>query len=254
MKSRSLLLVGDPHAHPRFSNDRFTWLGRYIADTKPSHVHCTGDFADLPSLSRHDRGKLSFEGRRYAKDIEATEDALASIDYELESRGRPRFTMCVGNHEARISKFAGDHPELAGHMSVDDVPFRDYGWEVFPFLTVADVEGFAVCHYMQQGNTDRALGGQNLARQLLQKGYQSAIVGHDHRLMHATDVRWDGRRMHGISAGCFTHPNFVEDWSIQSAKLAWRGVIRLDGVRDGDFDKMTLVTLGELKKAYGGNK
>jgi len=252
MKARSLLLIGDPHAHRGFSNGRFVWLSSYVDDTRPDCVHCTGDLGDMPSLSRHDRGKLSFEGRRYKADVAATIEAQDLLTAKFSSRYRPHMSINVGNHEARASIFAGDHPELAGHVSVADLQLDHYWDEVVPFLEVGDVQGFATCHYMQQGNTSRALGGTNLARQLISKGYQSAIVGHDHRLMHATDVRWDGRRLHGISAGCFTHPRFVEDWSIQSAKLAWRGVIRLDGARNGTFDKMTLVTLDELRKAYGG--
>ena len=70
-----ILIVGDTHAHPNHSNERFTWLGRYIVDSKPDKVVQIGDFADMPSLCSYDKGRRSFEGRRYNKDIAAAIDA-----------------------------------------------------------------------------------------------------------------------------------------------------------------------------------
>ena len=63
------LVMGDPHCTPKASNDRFLWAGRVAADYKVSHVICMGDFCCMDSLSSYDRGKKSFEGRRYQKDM-----------------------------------------------------------------------------------------------------------------------------------------------------------------------------------------
>ena len=59
------LVIGDPHCTPKASNERFLWAGRVAADYKVSHVICMGDFCSMDSLSTYDRGKKSFEGRRY---------------------------------------------------------------------------------------------------------------------------------------------------------------------------------------------
>ena len=54
---------------PSHDNDRFTWLGNLIFEEKPDVVVCLGDWFDMASLSSHDKGKKSFEGRRYKQDV-----------------------------------------------------------------------------------------------------------------------------------------------------------------------------------------
>jgi hypothetical protein len=44
------LIIPDAHAHPDYSNDRFTWLGKLIGDVRPDVVINIGDWFDLPSL------------------------------------------------------------------------------------------------------------------------------------------------------------------------------------------------------------
>jgi len=70
------LVIGDPHCNPKASNDRFLWAGKLAKDLKPDTIVCMGDFSSLDSLSSYDKGKKSFEGRRYKKDIDHAHDAL----------------------------------------------------------------------------------------------------------------------------------------------------------------------------------
>ena len=63
-----LLIIPDAHAEPNYDNDRFTWLGSLIFEKKPDVVVCLGDWFDMASLSSHDKGKKSFEGRRYKQE------------------------------------------------------------------------------------------------------------------------------------------------------------------------------------------
>jgi hypothetical protein len=79
MKKPNLLVIGDPHAHPDYDNDRFTDLGRFIVKARPDMVVCIGDMADMPSLSSYDRGTKGFEGRRYKKDIEAVRRSRKNV-------------------------------------------------------------------------------------------------------------------------------------------------------------------------------
>lgn len=74
-----ILIIPDAHAHPGYSNERFALIGKTIVTHKPDVVVCLGDFADMPSLSSYDRGKASFEGKRYWKDIECTKDAYQKM-------------------------------------------------------------------------------------------------------------------------------------------------------------------------------
>ena len=79
----NLLIIGDPHAHPDYDNDRFTALGEYIVKEQPEHIICLGDMADMPSLSSYDRGTRGFEGRRYKNDVEAVIDAQEKLQSHL---------------------------------------------------------------------------------------------------------------------------------------------------------------------------
>ncbi len=69
------LVIPDSHAKPDVPNDRFELLGEFILDLKPDVIVNIGDGADMESLCSYDKGKKSFEGRRYKKDIEAHLDA-----------------------------------------------------------------------------------------------------------------------------------------------------------------------------------
>ena len=73
------LVIGDPHCTPGTSNERFLLAGRLAKDIKATHVICMGDFCSVDSLSSYDKGKMSFEGKRFNKDVEHTEDALAKF-------------------------------------------------------------------------------------------------------------------------------------------------------------------------------
>ena len=97
------LVIGDPHCTPKASNDRFLWAGKFARDLKPDTIICMGDFASMDSLSSYDKGKKSFEGRRYKKDIDHAHDALDKFNKGLEGR-RPRKIMLLGNHEERIDR------------------------------------------------------------------------------------------------------------------------------------------------------
>lgn len=254
MKSNDMLLVGDPHAHPNFDNARFSWLGGYIRETRPRIVLCVGDGADMPSLSRYDKGQLQFEGRRYAKDLASVHDAFGRVATELRGmRNRPKLIMLGGNHDfRRIQDAVAQHPELAGTLSVADLGYAELGWDVVPFREITSIEGFAACHYMEQLNSQREIGGANICRTLLNKGHESTIVGHCHLFQVASDATWTGRRINAITPGCFTHQNFIEDWSKQSVKHHWRGVVRLDGVANGDYESLQQISLSQLWAAYGG--
>ena len=73
--SKTHLIIPDSHAHPDYNNNRYDWIGKLILDLKPDVLINIGDTADMPSLSAYDKGKASFHGRNYEKDINAHLDA-----------------------------------------------------------------------------------------------------------------------------------------------------------------------------------
>jgi len=127
---------------------------------------CLGDFADMPSLSSYDVGRKSFEGRRYVKDVEASHEAMTRLLLPLaqfnerakrnkEKQYHPRMVMTLGNHENRINPAVDSDSKLDGVLSVDDLDYLSYGWEVNPFLEVVVIDGVAYSHYFVTGVAGR---------------------------------------------------------------------------------------------------
>lgn len=156
----------------------------------------------------------------------------------------PRKVMLLGNHEERLDRAANDAAEYEGTIGTHLLPYQE--WETKKFKVPFSFGGFVACHYFPSGDMGRPIGGVNVARALLQKGHQSCVVGHNHRLDVATDTRFDGRKVTSISAGCLTHPDSKEGWNISTEPLYWRGVVILNGVKNGDYRSMSLISYQEF--------
>lgn len=250
-----ILVIPDSHAKPGVSNERYEILGDFIVDRKPDVIVNIGDFADMPSLSSYDKGKRSFEGRRYRDDCDSVIDAqerlfssLGKFNKGRKKEYRPRKVLTLGNHEYRIERATQDASEFHGFISTEDLQYQEFGWEVYPFKEVVNIEGINFAHYFASGVMDRAISGVNIGRSLINKTLTTSIQGHSHLLSIATDVSADNRRMWGISAGCFF--DHLEDFVSERIQLTyWRGVIYLSECQDGDFSLET-ISLKSLKREY----
>lgn len=263
MPKRDILLIGDAHAKPGVSNDRFYWAGRYAADKKVDIIVDMGDWADMPSLSSYDVGKKSYEGRRYKQDVEAARGAreefnrgLALVNSALARRHRARFRPAKialgGNHdEGRITKVIDADPKLEGLIGTSDLGYREYGWEYSPYLEPIDIQGFTFSHYFASGVMGRPIGGEMPALSLVRKHLTSCVAAHSHLFDVAHRTRPNGQRVWGVVAGCYLDPSQWEDYAGPANKLWWRGLIILKGAENGDFDSIETVTVEELKNAYG---
>jgi len=258
-----ILIIPDAHADPRFDNERFDLLGRYIADRRPDKIVCLGDFADMPSLSSYDKGKKSFEGRRYKDDVFSTIDAqqrlfLPTNEYNYRrSRTqlyKPAKYMILGNHDSdrgRIGKALSLQPELDGVISAKDLRYQDFWDSVTDFKDTLVVEGIAFSHFFASGVNGNPIGGENIASSMLKKLMQSAVSGHTHVLDHAIRTRADGTRAFGLCAGCYVHPDYKEGWNANTVDKWWNGVIMLGGVSNGMYETYEEIPQSYLKKVYG---
>lgn len=229
--------------------------GNYLIRKQPDVIVCIGDFADMPSLSSYDVGKKSFEGRRYATDIRATKEAMSALLEPIkifnerakknkEKQYRPRMVMCLGNHENRINRAVNDDPKLDGVLSVDDLQYKQSGWEVFPFLDVVIVDGIAYSHYFVTGVAGRPASS---AQAQLRKTNMSCIAGHQQGLQIATGSRADGTMLTSVIAGSYYEHD--EDYLGPQGNKHWRGCLMLHDVENGAFDLMN-VKLDWLKNKY----
>lgn len=248
---KRILVLPDVQAKPGVDFSYLRRIGCYMVEKKPDIVVCGGDWADMPSLSSYDKGKRAFEGRRYKRDIEAAQFAMQAFLGPLWEHNKtakrpykPRMVLTVGNHEHRISRATNDDPMLEGMLSLKDLAYEEYGWEVYPFLEVVMVEGIAFSHYFTSGVMGRPV---TTAQALLTKKHQSCIAFHQQGLQIATGHRADGTLLTAVIAGsAYEHS---EDYLGPQGNNHWRGFLVLNDVRDGAFDLMP-VSLDYVNRKY----
>lgn len=251
------LVIPDVQVKPGHSVDFLNRLGQYIVEKKPNTIICIGDFADMPSLSSYDVGKRSFEGRRYKADIEAAHKGMEALLEPLQAYNNkmrktkhslyvPRLILTLGNHEHRIERVVEGDPKLEGTISLDDLKYADYGWEVVPFLQPITVDGICYAHYFTSGVLGRPVAS---ARHLVQKKHQSCVMGHVQNWDMHREARADGSPVMGVFVGsCYEHN---EDYLGPQGNTYDRGFWMFHEVDGkGGFQPM-YVSLKYLEKKYG---
>jgi hypothetical protein len=231
-------------------------IGQYIAEKKPDVIVQIGDFADMPSLSSYDKGKKSYEGRRYRQDVEAAHTGMESLVGPIRNeiarlrrnkeRGwNPDLHLTLGNHEHRILRTIESESILDGTIGIGDLRYEDYGFRVHNFLDVVSIDGVQYSHYFTSGVMGRPVPN---ARQLVIKKLQSCVMGHNqHWDIHRT-TRADGTAVIGLFVGsCYEHD---EDYLGPQGNNYDRGIWMLYEVNDGEFQPH-FISLKYLEKKYG---
>lgn len=254
--SKRIMVIPDTQVRPDKDYSFLEFIGKYAVDMKPDIIVHLGDFADMPSLSSHDKaGSKSMEGLRYKADVQSVKDAMSILldpirqeQERLKLNHRPRWNpsmvMLYGNHENRINRAVHNDPKLEGLISVEDLEYEKFGWTTIPFLEPVVIEGIAFCHYFVSG----VMGNPcTTARTLLTKHHQSCIAGHQQGRDIAYGKRADGTEMTALIAGsCYEHD---EGYLNHQTNNHWRGLYILHDVKDGAFDEMP-VSLKYLRKRY----
>lgn len=248
---KRILVLPDVQAKPGVDFSYLRRIGMYALEKRPDIIVCGGDFADFPSLSSYDKGKRAFEGRRYKRDVEAAQFAMQAFLGPIEAHNKtarypytPRKILCYGNHEHRVNRATNDDPMLEGMLSLKDLAYAEYGWEVHDFLEVVLIEGVAFSHYFTSGVMGRPV---TTAQALLTKKHMSCVAFHQQGLQIATSYRADGALLTSIIAGsCYEHD---EEYLGPQGNKHWRGFLMLHAVKDGSFDLMP-VSLDYVNRKY----
>jgi hypothetical protein len=256
MASKRHLVVPDTQVKPGLKLDHLRWAGQYAAIKKPDRIIHIGDHHDMQSLSSYDKGKRSFEGRRYKSDIEAGNhglDLFMEPIYEERERCFERgeewdctFDFMLGNHEDRINRATEEEPQLHGLIGYHDFNWDRHGWRVHPFLKVINLDGISYSHFFTSGVMGRPVTS---ARALLSKKHTSCVMGHVQRYEVAIDYDANGKRLTGLFAGCY-YQHDEGYLNPQGNAATWRGIHMLYGVRDGEFTHNS-VELSYLKDRFG---
>lgn len=248
MRTRKHLVIPDCQVRPGVPTQHLGWIGNYIAEKKPDVVVCLGDFADMVSLNSYQVGKASAEGKRYKADIAATRQAMKTLMTPIQDeisrthrKWRPQLVMTMGNHEHRIVREAEANPKFIGTISLEDLGYEDYGWDVKPFLVPVTIDGVTYAHYFVSGVMGRPVGS---AAALLRERHGSATMGHVQKVDMAIHPR---TQQTGLMAGiCYLHD---EDYLTPQGQNTRRQIVVCHEVHQGVYDPM-FVSLDFLRRKY----
>lgn len=242
------LVIPDTQIKPDVPLDHLTWAGEYCAEKRPEKVVILGDWCDFPSLSSYDKGKKSFEGRRYKADVEAAREGMNLFMAPINKARnyRPRKVLLLGNHEHRADRAVEDDAMLEGLISISDLQYESHGWEVIPFLEVINLDGLLYSHYFYNQMSGKAFGGTCHVK--LKNIGKSFVMGHQQGLDMAMRELPDGSRQMGLVAGSFYQHE--EIYKGPQGNSHWQGIVMLNEVRDGRYDPMP-ISLEYLRRRYG---
>lgn len=249
------LVIPDIQAKPGVPLNHLQWIGQYAAEKHPDVIVQIGDMYDMPSLSSYDKGKKSFEGRRYKADIWAgncafqllTEPILAEMRTTRRRRNRwlPDMRFLLGNHEQRIERAIQDETILDGTIGYQD--FEHPGWSLHEFLEPVWIDGICYSHFFANPLSGRPYSGQSMDARLKTIGH-SFTMGHQQVFMMGRRETIKGA-MNGLVAGaCYLHD---EEYRGPQGNREWRGIVICNEVQDGAYDIMQ-VSLKYLCQKYEG--
>lgn len=236
-KYKTHLVIGDAHSSPNVSNRRFDWLANFIEDKKPDVIVDIGDWGDLDSIGKYNKGTKASWNSSFKRDVDAFRDASKRAFGRISRiKGySPYLVRLGGNHdEGRIDKFVNDNPELEGTIELRALGLRDYSAQYVPFLKVKIIDGVAYSHYFYDKDARYALG---TARQVLNKKHYSCSWGHSHLFDYAEGTSGNGKRVTVLNVGCFLDPAQSMGYAGPQARDRWRsGLVLKHDVHQGMYD------------------
>lgn len=262
MQGLSILIIPDPQIKEESCLDHLRAAGNYAVKTKPDVIVAIGDWADMPSLSKH-ASAIEIEGRRIAKDIEAGKKGMREFLKPIQTYNNiqrryrkklyePRMVFTIGNHcsRTRLSRLVTEMPILQDFLKDDFESFlKTLGWEVYDFLEIVNIGGIKFSHYfINPHSAKKSPAGGTIDNMLKSVGF-SFVQGHTQGLKMGKHYLADGTARLGIVAGSF----YMEDenyMGLQGNKSHWRGIVRLDDVKNGNGD-ISEISLDRLLRDYG---
>lgn len=209
----------------------------------------------MNALCHYDKGTKGFEGRRYKKDIASAIDAQERFFAPIKATKKklPEFVMLEGNHEYRIRRAIDlDASHLDGVIAFSDLSYAEFGWKVIPYNGstpgIVVIDGIAYSHFHTSGNMGRAISSQHSAYQLISQKHMSCTVGHSHLTDYCVRNNAQGKRLHGLVAGCYI--DYFADYAGGNNEQWWKGVVFCENVKDGQYDPRW-IGLDSIQQAYG---
>jgi hypothetical protein len=201
----------------------------------------------MASLCAHSR-PAELEGARYVADCDAARDAQDRIFHEVRKHKKklPRFCWTLGNHDIRADRYTQDYPVFKGKIKSEDIGYKDYPWDVVPFLETISIDGIDYSHYFTSGIMGRPIGGTHPAWTIIKKRNNSSTCGHSHVLDYKVD-KTPGRSLMGLVVGNFI--GFNMGYAGPANDMWSDGIAICDNVEDGIYD-FQWISMKRIKSEY----
>lgn len=187
LPARRVVAIGDLHIKPGMELDHITWIGRYVAETRPDNVLQIGDFLDFGSCEFHSAAGSASQAKRgtFQDDIEAGYDALQLYHKEV-GLGEIPHDETDGNHEFRVERYEELVPNLAGTLVLQrEQMFARYRWKTTPYRHWLFMEGVGFTH-VPQTIMQKPIGGRYPENTIGNQATHSIVFGHTHRNNNVT--------------------------------------------------------------------
>jgi len=242
------LVIPDAQVRPGVGMEHLEACGNYIVEKQPDVIINLGDFADMPSLNSHeDRSSKYFHDKSYQADIDSSKEAMKLLlgplrSYQKKQRKNkkkkynPRLVLTLGNHEYRITRCVNNLPVLEGKMSIDDLEYESYGWEVYPYQHIVEIDGILYSHnFCNPDSLKKGIVGGTIETKIRKIG-QTFCMGHQQKRQFGTAYTATGKEMMGLVVGRFYQHD--EPYMGAQGQADWSGVVMKNEVNNGRYDPM----------------
>jgi predicted phosphodiesterase len=217
-------IIPDTQVKPGVKTDHLEAAGNYIIAKQPDVIIHLGDHWDMPSLSSYDKGTAKAEGTRYEADIEAGHKGMDRLFKGVETYNKtakvkyePRKVFLIGNHEQRIERHVNANAALKGKLSYKDLGLTKWGWNVYDYLDVVQINGVYYSHYFYNPNTGKPYSGRAHTRlngcgvsYFGRLPHQQEAVGIDCDFKHVYAIMFDhGESDEYVIEALIRHPRAV---------------------------------------------
>jgi len=243
-----VLGIGDLHDSPGLDKERFRWIGRHAAATRPDRVVMIGDTADFDSLSSHAKPGSAAQKLQpsFASELESLEEAFSL--YRKEADGI-RTDNTAGNHEGRVWRFEDASASAEGMLTqpLMDV-FARFDIKLHKEGEWLIIAGVGFCH-SPFGLMGKLMGGEWM-NSIANKSRMSAVHGHTHRMqmLHVHKLGPMGG-VELVNLGTALPMGYIKPYA-RVATSAWTwGVVDLI-LQGGHIIGHTFIPMNELASRY----